>query len=326
MLNLVERHGLVPREPVVLAGAGPLLLLAAVRLVELGCPPAAVVDHTGLGSLLSAVPGLLGAPSLLAEGRALLARLGAAGVRVQRRWAAVEAAGDGQLGRVLLAPVDAAWCPSPARGRWVEAGLLAVGHGLAPELSLAAQAGVELGWDNPAGGWVPRLEPDMKSSSSGLWVAGDGSGVHGAPVAWLQGRLAGLSMAAALGADSPEDTGLAGKIRGRLAAHLRARRGLERAMQPRAGLLQAMPDHTLVCRCEEVRLGQLRAWLGLGASDATTLKAATRVGMGRCQGRFCGGSLRMLLEGVPGALLDEPLVPRPPAHPILLGDLETWRR
>ncbi len=326
LLNLLERHGLQPSGPVVLAGAGPLLLLAAVRLVELGHPPAEVYDCAGLASMLPALPGLLGARGLLSEGRELLARLSSAGVGVRRRWAAVEARGEGRIEAVRVAPVDSAWRPDPSRARWIEASLLAVGHGLVPELALAAGAGVALGWDNPAGGWVPRVHADMSTGIEGLWLAGDGCGVHGAEVAWLQGRRAGLAMAVALGAERDDDPALAQRIEADIAAQLRARRGLERALQPRAGLLEALPDATLVCRCEEVPLGELRAWMGRGAADAATLKMATRAGMGRCQGRFCAGSLRMLLAGVSGARLDEPLAPRPPARPVLLGDIASWVR
>lgn len=326
LLNLIERHEFAPTGPVVLAGAGPLLLLAAVRLVELGRPPAAVLDCAGLFDLASALPGLLGARSLLAEGRAMLAVLRRAGVRVRRRWTVVEALGDGRVDGVRVAPVDAHWRPRLAEAVELEASLLAVGHGLAPEVALAAGAGVELRWDNAAGGWCAVHADDHSTSVRALWVAGDGCGVHGAELAWLQGARAGLSIAHELGASMADEGQTIQGLSSRLRATQRARAGLEKAMAPRPGLLQAVPDETVVCRCEGVTVGELRGWADRGATGITGLKMATRAGMGRCQGRFCAGSVRALLEGWGVAESGEPPSPRPPARPVSLGALEAWQR
>jgi bacterioferritin-associated ferredoxin len=59
----------------------------------------------------------------------------------------------------------------------------------------------------------------------------------------------------------------------------------------------------VVCRCEEVTAGTLRAtatrW---GTLELNRLKALCRVGMGRCQGRMCGAAAAEILaahRGVP---------------------------
>ncbi len=45
----------------------------------------------------------------------------------------------------------------------------------------------------------------------------------------------------------------------------------------------------MVCRCEEITAGELRRCVAdTGAREMNRLKALTRVGMGRCQGRTCG--------------------------------------
>ncbi len=327
LLGLVERHGLLPRGRIVLAGSGPLLLLAASRLALAGHAPAVVFDSVGLLDLLPAMPGLLGQPALLAEAWAMLRSLRRARVPLVRRHAVLRAEGDGRFQRAVVAPLGRDQRPDLRRTQALEADLLAVGHGLAPELALVAQAGVELEWRSALGGWVPRCDVDMQTRVDGLYVAGDVCGVHGAQVALLQGRLAGIAAAVRLGASAGQDDELEQlQLRARLARLVQGRAGLERAMQPRSGLLQLLPDHTLICRCEEVSLGELRAWMARGAGDATALKMATRAGMGRCQGRFCGASLRRLLadELGEGARMDEPLSARPPARPVPLERLAGW--
>ena len=54
-------------------------------------------------------------------------------------------------------------------------------------------------------------------------------------------------------------------------------------------------DDTVVCRCEEVTLGRMRAAAGLGADDARSIKLLARPGMGWCQGRICGPTVDALL-------------------------------
>ena len=57
----------------------------------------------------------------------------------------------------------------------------------------------------------------------------------------------------------------------------------------RPEVLRLADDDTIVCRCEDVRFGQLK--------DQPTLREAklqTRCGMGPCQGRICGPAMQCL--------------------------------
>jgi bacterioferritin-associated ferredoxin len=65
-----------------------------------------------------------------------------------------------------------------------------------------------------------------------------------------------------------------------------------------------MPDATLLCRCETITAGELRAAARDGAPEVNRAKALSRVGMGRCQGRVCGPPAAEILAatlGVPVA-------------------------
>ncbi|MCK4245987.1 (2Fe-2S)-binding protein [Candidatus Bipolaricaulota bacterium] len=48
-----------------------------------------------------------------------------------------------------------------------------------------------------------------------------------------------------------------------------------------------MEDDTIVCRCEEVTVEEIRKAIREGAVDLTGVKRRTRAGMGLCQGRTC---------------------------------------
>src|SRR5690606_30423115 len=114
--------------------------------------------------------------------------------------------------------------------------------------------------------------------------AGDGREVLGAYAAELDGQRAGRDAVA--------------YARGRVPAAgmrmLRAERALQaslgRLFQPRRGAfgLADCPDDTVICRCENRRIGDLKAQMQhLQSPSPRELKLNGRFAMGACQGRFC---------------------------------------
>jgi hypothetical protein len=85
----------------------------------------------------------------------------------------------------------------------------------------------------------------------------------------------------------------------------------------------APADNTIICRCEEVRAGDIRSYAKLGCLGPNQAKAFGRAGMGPCQGRFCGLTVTALLAQVNGTSPDETgyYRIRPPLKPVTLGEL-----
>jgi bacterioferritin-associated ferredoxin len=80
----------------------------------------------------------------------------------------------------------------------------------------------------------------------------------------------------------------AGRLRTQLDRFTRFAAGLRTAFPWPARLAAALPDETIVCRCEAITAGELRRVVNeMGAKEANRAKAFSRVGMGRCQGRLC---------------------------------------
>jgi len=52
-------------------------------------------------------------------------------------------------------------------------------------------------------------------------------------------------------------------------------------------MARALPDDAVVCRCENVTAGDVRQSVDFGGGEANRVKSLSRVGMGRCQGRYC---------------------------------------
>ncbi len=86
---------------------------------------------------------------------------------------------------------------------------------------------------------------------------------------------------------------------------------------------QEKKDVTVVCRCEDITLEEIRAYIDQGITDLEQLKRLLRVGMGPCQGRTCTPLIVRELAAAMGKQVDEiPLTTfRPPTAPVKLGVL-----
>lgn len=84
-----------------------------------------------------------------------------------------------------------------------------------------------------------------------------------------------------------------------------------------------MPNCTIICRCEDITLEEIRTWLDRGYHDLEEIKRLTRAGMGACQGRTCRSHIIREVARVSGKLpADLKIVTfRPPFKPVSLKTL-----
>lgn len=276
---ILKGQGCFVGRDVVFCGSSPLLYLVAAQYLRLGGRVAAVLDTTPFGKKLSAVPRLLVAPGVLAEGLLLLAELRRSGVRVEHGVRILEFVGGGSA----LAAVR--FRDRRGRVREIACDAAAVGHGLRPETQLADLAGCAFRYSPRQMQWFPELDGTLQGAP-GVYVAGDGAAIGGAEAAAIGGALAATSVLGRLGVPSGLETGA---LRRRLARLHRFQAGMSRAFAWPSGAADEIGDDVVVCRCEAVTAGQLRraARQSFGPRELNRLKAMTRCGMGRCQGRFC---------------------------------------
>ena len=104
---LLKSQGIVPGRRTVVAGCGPLLAAVAAKIVAGGGSVAAVVDLTGPGDWLRALPGMASRPDLLKQGFGWVLKLGMARVPVLFRHTVTAVTGADACERVTVAPVDA---------------------------------------------------------------------------------------------------------------------------------------------------------------------------------------------------------------------------
>jgi NADPH-dependent 2,4-dienoyl-CoA reductase/sulfur reductase-like enzyme len=311
---LLKQAGAVPRGRTVLAGQGPLLWLLAGQLAKAGAVPALLLETTPRGALLKALPagGFWRGRGMLAKGAALMLAARQAGMQVIPHVTSLRAEGDGTLQRVV-------W-----DGGSTEADTLLLHEGVIPSTHISRALGLPHVWDEIQLCWRPEADNWGATPHALLAVAGDGAGIGGWQAATATGSLAALDAAHRLG-KLPEHARESRAVvhRNALRQVLALRPFLDRLYAPAASVLAPKDDSTIVCRCEEVTAGQVRAAADLGATGPNQAKAYLRTGMGPCQGRMCGTTVAAVIADARGISIPEAgaLRPRAPFKPITVGEL-----
>lgn len=83
------------------------------------------------------------------------------------------------------------------------------------------------------------------------------------------------------------------------------------------------PRDLIICRCEEVTVGEVEDLVARGITDPNQIKRLCRMGMGLCQGRTCGSVLEALVARLSGqgAAAVGYLAARAPVRPVPACDI-----
>ncbi len=276
-LQAMVKTGLpIAGKRIVVAGSGPLLLAVAAYLKERGGKVLFIAEQTTAGRRNTFLKGLMRAPAKLTQGLGLRLRL--ATVRYRMSTWVTRAEGDGTLKRVVL-----------NSGRAYDADFLACGFGLVPNTELPALLGCRI--DD---GYVA-VNHWQETTVPNVYCAGEPTGIGGLDLSLSEGLIAGFS---ATGDREQARRHFPQRNRGNL-----FRRQLDLAFALRSELSSIATEETIICRCEDIKVGQIldrRSW--------RDLKLQTRCGMGSCQGRVCGPAVQFL-RGWPADSVRPPLYP-----------------
>ena len=305
--------GIPPQGPVVIAGNGPLIPLAASHLIEQGVEIAAILDTAPMQnkftSMLSLPPALRDIPFLL-KGAQMMAK-----VLLSKTKTITGVKSFAALGEDKLEKVSAVTEKGPLE---FEAATLLVHNGVIPRTHFSRMMRMDHAWDNRQRYWYPKTDKVGHTSLERVYVVGDTAFVHGAQASALKGSLAGIDVALQLKMiDATEAARQSKPVKRELTKAL-APRGFADAFFAPAKDLYAVEDDTLVCRCEGVTAGEIRQAVSEGCHEVNDIKTRTRCGMGPCQGRMCGPAL----AEIAAMGLDRPVPQvgslniRPPVRPI----------
>jgi NADPH-dependent 2,4-dienoyl-CoA reductase/sulfur reductase-like enzyme len=284
---------------VAFVGSGPLLYLVASQYAKAGASVVAVLDTSTLGKQLLAAPRLSARPDALFKGVQLVSYLKRAGVPVLRGVTPLAIAGHPDSG---VSGISVRL--RSGLMRQFDCDAVALGYHIRPEAQLADLAGCAFEFEAATRQYRPAIDLDGRTSVPGIYLAGDGAVTQGADGAEISGKLAALAALSYLGRAAAASADVSRLRRERLRME-RFRLGLVRAFPWPHHLAAELADDTLVCRCEGITAGELRAVAREKvARELNRAKALSRVGMGRCQGRYCGHAAAEIVAAETGVSLE----------------------
>jgi NADPH-dependent 2,4-dienoyl-CoA reductase/sulfur reductase-like enzyme len=146
--------------------------------------------------------------------------------------------------------------------------------------------------------WVGEYQ---ETSIPNVYCAGEATGIGGLELSLIEGQIAGFG--------ATREYGRAGGLIPERRKLRRFAARLDRCFALREELKELPRPETVICRCEDVTLEEVRSQTSWRAA-----KLQTRCGMGPCQGRVCGAGIEFLLGWRPESV-------RPPVFPVRVGSL-----
>lgn len=326
-----KQNGMLPGKRFVIAGTGPFLLSVAAGIAHQGGTVAAVLESSNLMGWLPRAHRAAGVPAKALEGIEYTGAMLKHRIAYRPRTVITEILGQDRVTGVRTARVRGDGTVVAGSEREIDGiDTVGLGWGFTPQMELPVQLGAGTRQDVD-GSLVAIVDEDQRSTVSGLFIAGELTGVGGAALAVLEGRVAGrvaAHEAAGQGAATDAAPGLT-SLPGPTTAESRAiarQRSFANAMHLAhpvpAGWQRLLRDDTIVCRCEEVPVGALReSREAMGGEDLRTQKGQTRAGMGWCQGRVCGFAVSCIADGADPQ--NEISVARGTAGQVCTGPIET---
>lgn len=319
--SLLKGHGVLAGKRVIVAGSGPFLLPVAAGVVKAGGSVVALLEANKSRRWLTSFFVLLENISKIKEAIYYIKTISEAKVRARFGQAviAAHAASNGELESVDIAKIDRNFRIKKVQN--IKCDVVAIGWGFTADTSLAGSLGCNqlVAKDDGVVVWV---DSEQQTSIPGVFAAGEITGIGGSDLSMAEGVIAGISAAKFVGCNVE----VLKAHRKRRAKRQRFANALIRAYPIKPGWKSWLRDETIICRCEEVCLSDLKHSINeLGATDSRTAKLLTRCGMGLCQGRICG---RFVVDLVANELNLSPTdtdrisaVNRPIITPIPLGIL-----
>ncbi|MEH6444477.1 MAG: NAD(P)/FAD-dependent oxidoreductase [Oceanospirillaceae bacterium] len=276
----------------VFVGSGPLLYLIVAQYLRLGVTVKALIDTTPKTNYVNAMSKALNAlaqPSMLIKGVGLLNEIRRSGTPVYRFVSELKITESAQK-------ADSIQFICKGEQVTLNSDQFFLHQGVIPNLNATRALGIQHHWNQQQLCWQPTLDQWGCSDVEHISVAGDSSGIVGADGARLMGHVAALNCLSklALVSQTERNNQAVDSLR-QLALLNRFRTFIDRLYQPQAAHRIPRDEATVVCRCEEQNVQQLKYEFDRGAKGPNELKSMSRCGMGPCQGRMCGTTVSELL-------------------------------
>jgi NADPH-dependent 2,4-dienoyl-CoA reductase/sulfur reductase-like enzyme/bacterioferritin-associated ferredoxin len=303
---LMKSAGIIPSREILIGGAGLFLFTVAYEFVRSRGRVLAVLEQ---GFMLRKMPSLsllFSHSSKFAEGSRYLGRLILSRVPVRHRTVIVEARGERFLEEVVTARVDHSGRLLQGSERVYRTPTLAIGYGFVPNIELPQVAGCALTYDGTLGGWIVKVTNGLETTKENIFAAGEITGIGGARKSLIEGHISGMSILQKLGKRVEKES--LSRLKEERRKHFCFGRYFSGLYEIPDHAIASIADEAVVCRCEDLTMGDIRKAISEGHHTPGAIKKALRLGMGNCQGRICGP----ILHDVLSLYIDRPRREPPP--------------
>jgi thioredoxin reductase len=313
--TLWRSYRTLPGQRVAVCGSGPLNAQLALELVKGGAEVTIMAESAPppWRAPITASKAAIADPALIGKGLLMLRDLKLRGValhyrtrlkNIERHGNRLTAQFQSTSGQITETNVDA----------------ICMNTGFEPQNEILRLLGAEMSYETSAGHLRCQRTKDMETSVPNVFAVGDCTGLGGAPAARAEGTIAGKAAAARLGFDDTFDLT---SERRKLARHRRFQANLWKLYDTAPKPIDEKSSDFTICRCEEIKLSEVLDGLETNPSHVGTLKRATRVGMGRCQGRYCGAVAARLVAEATGKPMQDMsyFAPRVPMKPVSIASI-----
>jgi sarcosine oxidase subunit alpha len=188
--TLMNQYGVIPGRRVLMAGAGNIGLIVSYQLMQAGVKVEAIID---------AAPRVGGYLVHAAKVRRM-------GVPIFTSHTIGEAVGEKAVKGAVIHELDSQYCPIPGTDKYLAVDVICLAAGLSPQADLLWHTKCDMKYVPQLGGYVPRKDENLETTAKGYYVAGDAAGIEEASSAMIEGSIAGLSAAGALGYNKKNDS------------------------------------------------------------------------------------------------------------------------
>jgi len=321
---LMKSSGILCSEKILISGSGLFLFAVGYEFLKNRGKVLGIFEQSTMLDKIAFLPLMFEQFPKFYEGARYFAKIFLSRVPVKYRTRIVEARGTKSLEEVVVAKVDSKGKTITGTEKIVKTEALAVGYGFVGNVELPQLAGCKLEFSEDKGGWIVQVNDQMETSVQNMFAAGEITGIGGGFKSITDGEIAAYSILKKLEKLSDDHYLKRLKMLSKQRyQHLKFGKLFNSLYKIPLNSILEIPDETIVCRCEDVRMKDIKKAIKMGFTTPGALKVAVRTSMGNCQGRTCSPIVYDILTALTGETQENlgPFSSRPPIKPVSIGSL-----
>ena len=211
-----------------------------------------------------------------------------------------------------------------SRSKSFEVDCICLGYGFNSSNNILRYLNCEHVYNYESNSLVTLRKNDFQTTVKDIYAIGDCVKINGAQVAEIEGHLCGYNVADSLGYKIiPEYVEDKKDLEIKLKKLEKFQANLWKLYNSNSENSIPLEKDVEICRCEGVKYSSLASILENGYTSISELKLKSRIGMGPCQGRYCGQIVLDILKNNFGINIKETdfVAPRVPFMPINIENI-----